>query len=182
MGVFRYRDLGEKYEYLFELEVEIFDILVEFATSIGLADAPPQAIGVKTGRGDEFLHEIGSYSPILDGMAMTTPDERGIAVLALVEPVIAQVCMVELIEAREDESTDTTLFALNQAHFVVDTETVAEIAASRGQEVAIRGSESQFRFAKIPLNEDVHIKVRDHTALDLALDQLQEMGRAGERG
>lgn len=168
MGILRDTPLGEtRGSLLFESDHVVYGVLARFASELGLPES--HAIGYKVPRGRGFYEDLQAVTADAVSSILLRDETKTFVGVILRAPIISNICEVELIASDDGLEVDPPN-GLNQLHCLVDTETVMRVAESRGATVETRGSNGQFKFAKLPYDEDTHVKVRDHTTIDLLAD------------
>lgn len=162
-------ELLKEYGLITDVDVSNIQALMTFARLESLGDAP-SSVGVRYERGDAYSRAFELYA-IASDWHLNLGGERQFAVAGFSVPVIGDsVRQVEVIEAAADENCPVT--GLNQVHIVTSPAAVEEISAQRGLTVTRRGSRGHLSFVTIPVNERLHVKVRDHQVSALLADSI----------
>lgn len=175
--------VGERHGLLHEYDLATIERLLQFGDGLNLPRDRFTTIGytVDASVFDDILGVVRKEQEV-EALAANKSGERWIAVVELAKPITHNVCQVELIESKTPIPRDKYI-GVNQLHYVFSPADFRTTYSSLPGDItgALASPSWGFNMARLEAGDDTHIKIRDHTAMDLVLRTVGEVVHRRER-
>ncbi len=153
------------------------DQLLELGDGYGLPQGRLATVGYTVDANDfEVTLRTAREEHEVKASAEVKSDGRWFAVVELAKPLVHGICQVEIISSKAPIPPDQYV-GVNQLHYVLPAPDLISRHDTLPPDITglLETPVEGFHIARIESGADTHIKIRDHSAMDLMLHQIGEV-------